>query len=80
MREQGSLLEFVKDKNLNRRQLSSEQIAFIGVKMKPLYEKEARERKISTLNNQNVDTCNATERGEVNNIIGGMVGISTATV
>lgn len=41
----GSLLEYVKDKNLNRRQLTQSQKAMVGARMIPLWEKYGSEAK-----------------------------------
>jgi hypothetical protein len=42
----GSLLDFVYDKNWNRRQLTPSQRAVIAAEAKPLYAKEAKERQV----------------------------------
>ena len=86
----GSLLEYVKDKNLNRRQLSESQKGMIAARMKPMYEAEARERqKLTQLVGRGVqekDSMVGTrgdaplKTGRSAEIVGAMVGVSRGTV
>lgn len=87
--EQGSLLEYVKDKNLNRRQLNEVQKGMIAAKMRPLYEAEAKERqklsqaqpgekigsKVSLHGNPPIE-----QKGKSTAIVGKMVGVGMSTV
>lgn len=80
----GSLLEYVKDKNLNRRQLSESQKGMIAARMKPLYEAEARERQIKLAgvrrNSDLSDRGQQGNTGKTQDIVGAMVGVSGQTV
>lgn len=75
--EQGSLLEFVKDKNLNRRQLTQSQKAMVAARMIPLYHAEAKERQMSGLVQYGSVVAPVHERGRAGDIVGQMVGVSS---
>lgn len=83
--EQGSLLDFVRDLNYNRRQLSTSQRAMVAARMKPLYEEEARERQkllAGTRPNTNPEShgSQGNETGRTNEIVGDMMGVSAGSV
>lgn len=57
-----SLVSFVVALNLNRRHLDASARAFVGYKIKPLYEKEAAERRRATQNNDAAKAIPDTEK------------------
>jgi hypothetical protein len=61
----GSPLNFVVAKNLHRRHLTEGQRAVVAVKLKPLFEEEARQRRFANLkqSSQPPDPLNLTDRG-----------------
>ena len=83
--EQGSLLEFVKDKNLNRRQLTQSQRAMVGARMVPLYEVEAKERQIKLAGTRptrdlGVNLHQGERTPRTVELVGGMVGVGGSSV
>lgn len=80
----GSLLDFVRDMNFNRRQLDISQRAMVAARMKPLYEQEAKTRMLATQNNNaaKAATAHGSEqvKGETTDIVGAMMGVSGASV
>ena len=81
--EQGSLLDFVKDKNLNRRQLSQSQRGMIAARMKPLYEDEAKQRMTAGVKaniNPGLHGDEGSIKGRSNEVVGKKFGISRGTV
>ena len=76
-------MEFVKDKNLNRRQLTQSQKAMVAARMMPLYAEEAKRRKMMNspfIKEHSKDPIESFEQmGKTATIVSEMVGASRGT-
>jgi len=84
---EGSLVGFVMDKNLNRRQLTQSQRSAVGAESVPMIAEESKLRMIATQNNktgkqtrEQLSSTDASRDGRTSHIAGEMVGVSRASV